>query len=332
VLTAPQDLPEDVIAALLARDWGLGVASLEYHPIGWGSHHWEVVDDTRTRWFATVDELEVKRYTADEPLEAAYARLRAALATARALADFGYDFVVAPIPTVDDEPLARLAGKFALALYPFVAGQSFAWGEFSTPGHLRAVLDIVVAIHTAPPQVRQFAETDDFTIPHRDELQAALDGDFGDRGPYARPTAGLLAAYAPAIRRSLIRYDELVAGVDSTRAVLTHGEPHPGNTMLAPDGWRLIDWDTVLVAPPERDMWSLDPATYATYQAATGVKLLPEVAELYRVRWELADIAVDVSRFRRPHAGDIDDDKAWELLRANVSAFGQGPAVPDILS
>ena len=38
--------------------------------------------------------------------------------------------------------------------------------------------------------------------------------------------------------------------------LLTHGEPHPGNAMLAADGWRLVDWDTALVAPLERDLWA----------------------------------------------------------------------------
>ncbi len=42
----------------------------------------------------------------------------------------------------------------------------------------------------------------------------------------------------------------------SGTVLLTHGEPHPGNAMLAADGWRLVDWDTALVAPLERDLWA----------------------------------------------------------------------------
>ena len=103
--------------------------------------------------------------------------------------------------------------------------------------------------------------------------------------------------------------------------MLTHGEPHPGNTMLTPDGWRLIDWDTVLVAPPERDLWSLDPgdgSVLARYGEATGVRPLSPLLELYRIRWDLADLAVDVSRFRRPHRGTADDEASWELVRSLV--------------
>ncbi|WP_432843998.1 phosphotransferase family protein [Dactylosporangium sp. CA-092794] len=41
---------------------------------------------------------------------------------------------------------------------------------------------------------------------------------------------------------------------DPPGLVLTHGEPHPGNTMRTGGGWLLIDWDTALLAAPERDL------------------------------------------------------------------------------
>ena len=45
--------------------------------------------------------------------------------------------------------------------------------------------------------------------------------------------------------------------------VVTHGEPHAGNVMRRSDGRHLlVDWDTVAVAPPERDLWMhMDTAT-----------------------------------------------------------------------
>lgn len=104
--------------------------------------------------------------------------------------------------------------------------------------------------------------------------------------------------------------------------MLTHGEIHPGNTMLAADGrWLLIDWDTALVAPPERALWNLDPGDGSildAYAAATGVTSLPGVLDLYRLRWDIADIVYDVGRFRRPHGGSADDDRSWELLRSLI--------------
>ena len=264
-----------------------------------------------------------------EPLGAAFGRLRASLAAASDLRDCGRTFVVAPVPALDGEPLVRANDQFAVALYPFVHGQSFEWGSFATPAHRRSLLDLLIAVHTAPGAASRRACADDFAIPHRDELEAALGSaaGAGDCGPYARPAALLLAGHAAPILRMLARYDRLVAAARARPAggVLTHGEPHPGNTMLTAAGWMLIDWDTALVAPPERDLWSLDPgdgSILSAYAEATGVRPLASMLELYRIRWDLAEIAVDVSRFRRPHPGSRDDDESWDVLRDLVVRLG----------
>jgi hypothetical protein len=148
------------------------------------------------------------------------------------------------------------------------------------------------------------------------------DGDPG-LGPYARPAAELLTAHAPGVRGALTRYDHLVSGAlaDPPGLVLTHGEPHAGNTMRTDAGWLLIDWDTVLAAPPERDLWDLDPGdgTLRAYAAATGTALRPDLLELCRLRWDLTEIALGVARFREPHGASADDEESWTILKDLVT-------------
>lgn len=327
MLTPPDGLPEDLLVTVLARGWGLAVTRLAYRPVGWGSHHWEITDTRGGRWFATADELENKRHTRTESLAGALARLQASLATAVALREAGLGFVVAPVAARDGAPLARAGEGFAVALYPWVDGQSFDWGSFPGPAHRQAVLDMLVAIHAAPPAVARLALADDLAIPHRDQLDAALaETGTGAAGPYAGPLASLMASHAAPLRAALDIFDQQRSHelAEPARLVVTHGEPHPGNTMLAAGGWLLIDWDTVLLAPPERDLWSLDPgdgSVLAAYAAATGVTPRTGLLELYRRRWDLADVAVDVSRFRRPHQGTPEDDEAFELLRSVVEGL-----------
>ena len=150
-----------------------------------------------------------------------------------------------------------------------------------------------------------------------------------DVGPYARPAARLIQEHAAPIRRLLARYDRLVtaARTQPARTVLTHGEPHPGNTMLTAGGWVLIDWDTALAAPPERDLWSLDPGDGSildAYASLTGVTPRAPLLDLYRLRWDIADIAVDVSRFRRPHTGSAEDDESFGFLSSLVRQASDG--------
>jgi hypothetical protein len=319
MLSRPADLSDETLGSVLVRHWDLEATSMTYRPVGFGSHHWEISDRDGVRWFVTVDELDIA------PSDAAFDRLSASLATAGALHDEGCRFVVAPLPTLDGEPLARAGDRFGVALYPFIDGQSFQWGEFSSPEHRRGVLDRLISVHTAPSAAGRQAIRDDFSIPYRDDLQAAFDiaNDVGDCGPYAHATSVLIAGNAEPIQRWLARYDGLVADCRTRpdRAVVTHGEPHPGNTMLTSSGWLLIDWDTVLVAPPERDLWGLDPGDGSildAYAAATGVRPLATELELYRIRWDLSDLAVGVGRFRRDHVGSEDDDKSWAILRSLI--------------
>ena len=327
VLSPPKDVPLDALASTVTRAWGVRVGSLTYRPVGYGSHHWDGLDDRAGRWWVTVDDLETKRVSRHEPYEAAFDRLHAALAAAAGLREHGRTFAVAPVAGTRGGYLCRFDDRYAVALYPYVDGQRFSWGEFSTPEHRRATLDMVLGVHTAPASVRAAVPRDGFAIAHADELQSTLDGiDAVADGPYGRPMVDLVRDRSGAIRGQLARYRDLVdlARAHPDRTVLTHGEPHPGNTMRTADGWVLIDWETALVAPPERDLWLVDPgdgSVLAAYAEATGHAPLGAMVDLYRLRWMLADVAIEVARFRRPHEGTDEDDASWKFLTANVAAL-----------
>jgi aminoglycoside phosphotransferase (APT) family kinase protein len=329
VLAVPDDLNQAQLAEALLCGWGIQVATMTYLAVGWGSHHFDVTAGDRSRWFVTVDELERKRSGEHESLADGFARLSASLRSAAALRAAGRVFVVAPVPAAGDEPAARFGGHFAVAVYPFLAGEGFGWGRWTAA--LRAgMLAMIAEVHLAPAAARVAARPDEFQVPFLALLEEVMDGrDPGDQGPYARPAAELLRQHATALGGRLRRYRKLVeiARQRPGRSVLTHGEPHPGNALLTSEGWRLVDWDTALTAPPERDLWHLEAAGAVTgggsifgdYAAATGVTPLPELIELYRLRWDLADLAVDASRLFQPHGHGPDAIRTWELLQSLAS-------------
>jgi aminoglycoside phosphotransferase (APT) family kinase protein len=101
--------------------------------------------------------------------------------------------------------------------------------------------------------------------------------------------------------------------------VVTHGEPHSANVIHdARADLHLIDWDTALIGPPERDLWMvLDPdrTGWDEYREQAGADRLDEEAlGLYRERWALAEICVYVAEFRRPHEETADTRASWENL------------------
>ena len=83
----------------------------------------------------------------------------------------------------------------------------------------------------------------------------------------------------------------------------------------------IVDWDTVLVAPPERDLWRLaqgDASVLRAYAATTGTTPNEQLVELYCVRWDLAEIASFAAEFRNPHEDTADSRKSLEILRSVV--------------
>jgi hypothetical protein len=218
---------------------------------------------------------------------------------------------------------------YVAALYPHVEGEAHPWGPYPTRRERLAALDLVVAIHAVGPAVTVGAMRDDHAIPRRDELAAALtDGDVRwGPGPFAAVARDLLRRCRDDVRRSLARYDGLVDEVAARRGrrVLTHGEPHRANTIATAAGPVLIDWDTTLVAPPERDVWMLadeDPAIVAAYTEHTGVAVDDVALELYRLWWELCEISLFVADLRRPHRDTEDTRTAWAQLASYLDGGG----------
>lgn len=124
----------------------------------------------------------------------------------------------------------------------------------------------------------------------------------------------LLRELAPDLRRALTRYDAVAAGLDRSGWVVTHGEPHGGNFIWTAGGPRLVDWDTVLVAPAARDLWHVLPAGEPDGDPAL---------QFYRLAWDLRDVAAYVAEFRGPHVESADTAKAFGGLVFYAGARGR---------
>jgi spectinomycin phosphotransferase len=120
-------------------------------------------------------------------------------------------------------------------------------------------------------------------------------------------------------------FDRLAEGLGGDPPVLTHGEPHPGN-LLQWEGRRvLVDWDTVGLAPPERDVWSVAETTedLERYADAAGRTVSASALALYRLRWDLEETTVFVDWFRAPHDRSPDTEEAWQGLSEAVEHLSE---------
>jgi spectinomycin phosphotransferase len=319
----PEGVSERELRLALAQGWEIHCTELRYAPVGAGSYHWEARDPRGDRWFISVDDLDGKSWLGSSRAEA-YAGLRAALDTTRALRDrAGLGFVAAPEPTAAGATLCPVNPRYAVAVYPFIDGVGREFGDQLPAAERDHLVDMLAALHqvtpTPPMPVAQLG------LSQRGELEAALHDlkQPWSGGPFSEPARALLAGSAGAIRTVLATFDRLAAQAAAARyRVITHGEPHPGNVIQTADGPMLIDWDTVGLAVPERDLWSLishpggDVAR--RYTRVTGHPIDPDALTLYRIRWALDDIAAFTGQLRAPHNHTGDAEEAWQALKEEV--------------
>jgi spectinomycin phosphotransferase len=316
VRSAPSDLVPERLEAALAEGWRLRAASLEYLPVGGGSHHWQLAVADGTHRFVTVDDLDGKDWlggTRDTVSDG----LRRALRTAAALrGQAGLEFVAAPVPDRHGEPLRRVDDRYTVSVFPFLAGRSFAFGPYSDELLRGQVIEMIAALHRSTAAVQGLAPVHVPGFTGRGDLDAFLadPGRPWAGGPFSAGAHRLVADRATDIARLVAAFDRLAGATAPARAdpVITHGEPHPGNVMRVDGRVVLIDWDTVALAAPERDLALVvgGPAAVDRYQEAAGRAIDPAVITLYRLRWYLDDLSSAVGMFRSPHH-DTPDTRQW---------------------
>ena len=297
MITPPDDLTDDELLATLRSGWDLDPHQLRYAAVGFGSHHWILTERSGRRWFVTSD---VVARPGSE------ARLQAALDTCYQLRHrAGLDFVVAPVHRPDGGLLGRV-GRHLVAVYRYLECAS------ARSPSTDELVAMIVAVHRVG-SVRDTTPVEDFMIMERGALSDALDpGRTPAPGPYGRDFVELLDHHRGALERAFTDYDRLADRLrsDTTDWVITHGEPKPDNTMITEDGPVLIDWDTVRLAPPERDVWMTDAAE--TYQQQSGRVIDPEIIDFYRLRWDLDDLANYSAWFTATHQATPDTKIGWD--------------------
>jgi spectinomycin phosphotransferase len=313
----PADISDSDVAAALDRQWALTAQDMSYLSVGFGGYHWRAVDQTGSRWFVTVSDL-ASPWVTDLP---------AAMQTAAWLAtQAGLDFVVAPMPTRAGQVVGSLDTRHALTLFPYLDAAPSHFEDPVDDDDRATIIDMLASLHTAIPQgiqvpARPLQLTNRQAI---DQALASLDVPWTG-GPYAEPGRDLLARYERPLRQAFTRFDDLLHRVREAGGpyVITHGEPHPGNLLHTRAGLCLVDWDMTALARPERDLWWVISGDQdaARYSSRTGWTVNQDALALYRLRWDLDDVAGFLSQIRGPHQRTADTLMTWTELQKTLEAI-----------
>jgi spectinomycin phosphotransferase len=177
-------------------------------------------------------------------------------------------------------------------------------------------LNLLARLHGATPAVAAIANNTGLTLPGSEHLEAGLrelDTSWSE-GPFSESAREALAENAAHVVELLAEADRLAAEVHGRGAahVITHGEPHAGNVMHAGSSRLLVDWDTVSLAPPERDLWLVieTPEDADAYTDATGRAVDAAAIAFFRLTWDLKDLAEYLKLLRAPHVESDDTRRA----------------------
>lgn len=298
----PPHVSEDDVLDQVWAHWLPGVERLTHLPVGFGAWHWQAWAAGRPVLFVTLDQLDT-RHTA-RSLEDAY-RAAAAFA-ARDL-----EFVHANRPTVLGRCTVPL-GSDQLSATPWLEGHT---GDGTIPDaeSAKVTADMLRRLHqqVAPPSIPRW----------RPLVHPAFASRLADRtshawtlGPYGERARTALRERLPEITKWTSDYLALAAETEPARWVPTHGEPHTRNQVVTAEGTRLVDWESVKLAPPERDLRYLVEQGWSELCDAD-----PRMVEMFDLEWRLDEISQYADWFEGPHSGTESDGVAIEGLLHELS-------------
>ncbi len=320
MFTRPDDLSDEQIRAELTAGWDFAAQSLSYLPVGFGSHHWLATDPVGRQLFLIVHDLPHMLHSQPDTADAVYGRLTAAFECAVSLRrDENLEFVLAPVPAAGGTVVRRLSQRYSLAVCPYLTDcEPGHAGEFAAEDR-PAVLQLLTRLHRAAPPLAP--RRCDLELQNPDGLRAALasTGQTWRTGPYGERARALLTRHTAGVTALMTAYGDLADDGRSRpdRFVVTHGEPGSWNVLKTAVGFVIVDWDFVQLAPPERDLWELaeaDRSVPAAYTSVTGTVIDYGALALFRMWYDLSEIAGYIELFRGAHDDTDDTAESWKNL------------------
>ncbi|PRB14445.1 phosphotransferase [Microbacterium sp. MYb62] len=303
--TPPEGPSADEVLQAVRSTWAPDAAQATYLPVGFGAHHWRIDGSSGPVLFATLD---VPSGFRTAPL------IRAAYRGVLELAEGGFGGAVLPRLTRSGE-VAVSTGSGLLSVTPWLEGRSPDETEACASPHAHRVAALLAELHRSPvppsapkwfPRVAPgFAE----------RLSTRLAAPW-TAGPLSSDAHRTISGARADLHDWEKRYAELIAHARSRRDrwVPTHGEPHHANQFLDDHELRLVDWETLAIAPPERDLRDLPESVRTDFTVDT------DLLELFDLEWRLVEIEEYARWFMAPHPGSEDDVIALEGLREEIEA------------
>ena len=314
------DLPDEKLISCLSDNYGLQISQITFLPLGNDRNTavYRVVADDGTPYF-----LKLRGGLFEE----------ATVTIPRLLSDRGIAQIIPPIPTSNGHLWTRMAA-FAVILYPYVAGRN----GYETPlsEHQWAKLGLALkSLHAmvVPEAFKEQIPRETYAAYWRDLVRGFQVR--AEEAAFPEPVAARLTAFLRSkhgVISDLIWRAERLAGVLRVRSleyVLCHADIHAWNVLIdANDALYIVDWDTLILAPKERDLmfvgggvggiWNSTREEALFYRGYGQTAIDPMALAYYRYERIVEDIAAFCEEILLADDGGNDREKE---LRSLISQF-----------
>jgi spectinomycin phosphotransferase len=318
-------LSDQKINACLQADYGLHIAEITFLPLGadLNTAVYRVTSDDGTAYF-----LKLRSGVFDET----------SVALPKFLNEQGIAQVIAPLATSTGQLWANL-NTYKVILYPFIEGRNGYEVDLSD-SHWIEFGAALKRIHTVtvPPALIDRIPRETYAPKWREMVKASLarieTETFDD--PVATKLAALLQIKRAEILDLIERTERLVQ-VLQTQAqefVVCHADLHAGNVLIDASGaFYIIDWDTLIRAPKERDLMYAGGGQFRDtrtpqqeealfYQGYGPTTIDTNALAYYRYERIIEDIAVECEQIFLAAGSGEDREQALRYFSSNFEPNG----------
>lgn len=314
------DLHDDKISAVLQDAYGIKSEQLEFLPLGadLNTAVYRAVATDMTPYFVKLRRGDFNEMTVIIP---------------RFLHAEGVPHLIAPLSTRTDTLWTEVEA-YKVMVYPFVEGKD-GYDAPLTGAQWRDMANAFKQIHTTPiPSDMELRLTRErYASVWREKVKTYLartDENTVD-DPIVLDLFGFLAENRADLFQIVERAEQLAHEIQSfsPEYVLCHADIHAGNVLIQADGtFYIVDWDTMVMAPKERDLMYFGAGLWGKWQSAEEEERLffqgygeanidAVILAYYRYERIVEDIAVSCDHILQTDASNEERALSLYYLKSN---------------
>jgi hypothetical protein len=287
---------------LITAEYGFNEVSIAAAPRQYVAETYTIKTTDRQTYFCKI---------VDKPLF--IPKIVVSLPVLDAIHDLGFERIGYPIKTRSGALYLRV-DNILIVLFNYIdAAQSYDF-DYEVFGGLMG------EVHALTPRITCEIPRERFSLKHKTLFEIQLDEILSAQSPDAviEGLQRVLRKHEAMIKRQYAALQRLIIECSSSNIdlAITHGDAGGNVLVKSPTDLYLIDWDEILLAPPERDLWIHDhnPAFMTGYRSVFPEYRTNETARNYCICSQHFD-------YMAYYLADITSDLLGDYRAAKLSEF-----------